>query len=507
MRASTKILAGLLLGLAMAQVAWAAPLAQAGLVLVTRTGTGPSGEPLFQVADSSDAGAQNLWDKVASDAEVRRATAVYQKIQEERKEAIRAELAADGSLDSQDLAILRDLPGPHPVYIEVKPGTSGAYNDWKARFSLQSESGQIEQVAAPRIVFSANDPLAGGSDTELLRQTIVHEISHGYHALMVGQNNTPSTPWLSRPHAGNTTSDGTLALIEGYAEFVAAHLTGRLTIADDPSNTIPNNLYAYDSEGRRKNAEDLWKTEGWAATVMYKMANDSGIEDGFDKINKVIAETNPRDFKGLIEGYQERFPEDRDKVQGIVSEVSFGQIYPDAGGASGAGNGAGNGGGNDYTDDFGDDFGDPGDYWQPQDEGGGSGMNVGKIVAMVGGGVLGAMFGISFGPVGIVVAGAVGTGLGYVIAKLLFPDDGDDSKFSLDEIWPSNPFSADSASAVGVVAAPSTSTMSLEDARSQLDRAYKTYLDALGGEGDMEDARRVYTGAQQAYQAAQKAAR
>jgi hypothetical protein len=502
MRATRNIAVGLLLGLAMAQAALAAPLAQSGLVLVTRTGTGPSGEPLFQVADSSDGGAKNLWDKVSSDSEVRRATAIYQKVQEERKEAIRAELAADGSLDAQDRAILRDLPGPHPVYIEVRPGTAGAYNDWKARFSLQSSSGQIEQVAAPRIVFSANDPLASGSNTELLRQTVVHEISHGYHALMVGQNNTPSTPWLSRPHAGNTTSDGTLALIEGYAEFVAAHLTGRLTIADDPANTIPNNLYAYDSEGRRKNGDDLWKTEGWAATVMYKMANDGQIQDGFDKINRVIAESNPQDFRSLVEGFQERYPNDRGAVRGIVAKASFGQIYPDAN----AGGGGGSQGGSGY-DDFTDDFGDPGERWEPQDDDGGSGMNVGKIVAMVGGGVLGAMFGISFGPVGIAVAGAVGVGLGYVIAKLLFPDDGDDSKFSLDELWPSNPFSG-SSSTVGVAAAPSTaSTMSLEDARRQLDRAYKSYLEALGGEGDMEDARRVYVGAQKAYQNAQKAAR
>lgn len=505
MRVTSKLLASLLLGLALTQVALAGPLAQAGLVLVTRAGTGPSGEPLFQVADSSDSGAKNLWDKVSNDSEVRRATAIYQKVQEERKEAIRAELAADGDLSAQDLAILRDLPGPHPVYIEVRAGTAGAYNDWKARFSLQGSSGQIENVAAPRIVFSANDPLATGSDTELLRQTVVHEISHGYHALMVGPNNTPSTPWLSRPHAGNTTSDGTLALIEGYAEFVAAHLTGRLTIADDPANTIPNNLYAYDSEGRRKDADDLWKTEGWAATVMYKMANDGGIQDGFDKINKVITESNPQDFRGLIEQYQRRFPSDRAAVQGIVSEVSFGQIYPDAGG----GQSGGQAGGNDGYHDLDDNFGDPDDYWEPQGgDGEGSGMNVGKIVAMVGGGVVGAMFGISFGPVGIVLAGAVGTGLGYVIAKLLFPDDGDDSKFSLDELWPSNPFSDSSSAVVGAAAAPtSSSTMSVEDARRQLDRAYKTYLGALGGSGDLEDARRVYTGAQQAYQNAQKAAR
>lgn len=468
----------LLAALSLVAALGAAPLAQPGLVFVTRAGQGPSGEPLFEVADSADPGAKRLWDKVQRDPDVRRATAQYQKIQEQRHQEIRRELMADGEFSRDDQAIMDNLPGPYPVYLEVRPGSRGAYNDWRAVFSVRAEGGGVERVAAPRIVMTANDPLIEG-DIDILRQTVVHEVAHGFHAMMVGPNNTPQTPWLQQPHNGMTVSDGTLALIEGYAEFVGAHFTDRKTIAGDPQDTIPNNLYVYDENGQVKPAADLWKTEGWAATVMYRIANGSDIADGFKKINQVIARHNPSTFEEFIGAFQEEFPADAAAVRGIVSAASMQQIYPQA--RSGGGSRP------------------PASEPAVLSEGGG-GADIGRIVAMVGGGVVGALFGVSFGPVGIIVAGAVGVGVGYMIARTLFADSADRGSISFD-LFGGDPAAPAASAEVEAPAAPGA-VFDPAAAKARLDEAYRAYRKALRTGGDLPLIEANYRAAKAAYQAA-----
>lgn len=487
--------------LVLATLALAAPLAKNGLVFVVKSGTTTTGQPQYQVADSSDAGARNLWDKLQNAPEVLKAAAWYQSIYEQRKEQIRAELSRDGQLSASDQAILNDLPGPYPVYIEVKPGTGGAFNDWKGQFDLRYADGRVEHIAAPRIVFQANDPVAVGGDIGLLRQTVVHEIAHGAHAVMVGPSQTPTTPWLSRPHAGNSTTDSPLALIEGYAEFVGAHLTDRKTIAGDPANAVTNNLYVYGSDGKVKNAEDLWKTEGWAATVLYKIANGSGIDDGFEKINQTLTQRNPQDFKRFVEDFQELHPDDAPEVRSLISAASMGQIYAGSGqpagqtatqggGGGGVAAGGSNGGGGSFLDDL---FEGPG--------GDGSGIGMGKIIAMVLGGALGAVVGISMGPIAIVALGAAGVAAGYFLGDY-FMDSERQSDTYVGGAW-ARPYAAEeSSSRVDDGPLPPTTPMAPTEVRSKLDQTYKRYLSALAANPATSEAVRL---AREAYEAARSA--
>lgn len=466
-----------LLGLALGALqALAAPLAQDGLVFVVRSGNS------FVVADSSNTAAKRLWDKVHRDPEVIAATRVYEEVQSEEYAEIRAELAADGSLSSEDRAVLADLPQPEPVYVEVQPGTGGAYNDWKAVFQLRGADGRSRQVTAPRIVFQADDPVTHNADAELFPHTLVHEIAHGFHAQLVGHGNTPRTPWLSRPHSGNTTSDGTLALIEGYAEFVAAYLTDRHTIASDPHDALGRNLYVYEPTGELKSEEDLWATEGWAATVLLDIAEQ--IPDGFDKINAVLRADNPDTFQGLIQGLQERFPSTRSKIDSILNDRSKGQITSgDAGG-----------GGTWTWSDLGDD-----------DDGDSKLGKTGKVIAAVIGGALGATFGVSFGPVGIIVAAAAGAGAGYFLVDMIFGNNDDGPSAAAFDWKALNPFSQGSGggSSASVGFAPAAAS-SGEAASERFHEAYRRYLDALDGGNDVaiRAARGQYEVARQRYQAA-----
>lgn len=475
----------LLLVWGLATLVGAAPLAQDGLVFVVATGSGSSAT--FTVADSGDASVQRLWERVHSDPKVLEATQIYLRIQEEKVDAVRRELMADGNLSSADQAILDDLPEPQPVYVEVRPGTGGAYNDWKARFTLTHPGGQRETVSAPRIVFQANDPVAIGPDRGLFAQTLVHEIAHGYHAQLVGQGRTPTTPWLSRPHAGNTTSDGTLSLIEGYAEYIAAYITGRETIAQDPHGALTRNLYAYDSEGNPKDADDLWATEGWAATVMLRYAKE--VAGGFDQINAAIRDENPDDFQELVGDLQERHPSNAGALKGIIRETSNGAIYADTGTT----------------------YDPPGTFDDAGDEGKGGG--VGRILAMVVGGVLGATIGLPFGPIGILAGAALGGGAGALIASLF--GSSDDSAGSFDwRAW--SPFHRGSSKDPYAGGLPyySPGAPGADDpgaAQDFLDQAYRRYLGSLSDPDlhpkELEAARQAYEAAQAAYRTALSSAR
>ena len=122
------------------------------------------------------------------------------------------------------------------------------------------------------------------SDQSLVEQTLVHEIGHGIMRKLYGKSDMPDTPWLGRPHYGDLVTDEQLALIEGWAEFVGAEFTGRHTIAEDPADSLTMNAYAYQDNGQAKTPEQLFKTEGWVATVMLHISKHPSINNGYQKI-------------------------------------------------------------------------------------------------------------------------------------------------------------------------------------------------------------------------------
>lgn len=469
-----------------------APLEKDGLRLVVSLGEDSQGRERYVVADSKDLGARRIWDQIQNDPGVQRGIDAYREVQDSEYRELERELSADGSLDEADRQILADLPAPEPVTLEVRSGTRGAFNDWSDTFLVTHPDGRQEKLVKPNtfvlvgensresviqspvVVFHANDPVVTEQSPGLLAQTVVHEIAHGIHSHLVGQGETPHTDWLSEPHSGSMTTDGTLALIEGYAEFMGAHLTGRTTIAEDPTGAITQNLYSLDSSGNPKSASELWKTEGWAATVMYQIANSNQIDGGLDKIHSVLASENPESFQELVQGIQARYPETQAAVASILHESSHGKIAAPGGGGS--------------------------IRYEPDSD---RGRNWGALVSSVVGGLVGAVFAVPFGPVGILVAGAVGAGLGHWIGKLIFTSGDDDRVYAPMDSQAVGSLSAEAGVAPGLQAAQE----GLESLRRAFEDSYQAFQEALVEDNGslewqavLEEKRLAFEAASQAYQ-------
>jgi hypothetical protein len=118
---------------------------------------------------------------------------------------------------------------------------------------------------------------------------------------------------------------------------------------------------------------------------------------------------------------------------------------------------------------------------------------------MVGGGALGAVFGVSFGPVGIVLAAVVGTGVGHLLAKFLFDRDHASESWEFDN-WATAPLTSTPAdgSVNSLPAAPGLG-LSAEAARLNLDQTYREYRRLLSQASPSNQAVEV---GRQAYQKA-----
>ena len=293
-------------------VNWTAGLANEHLVFLTRVGQDSSGNPLMRIADSADPALAALHQRLSRDRGVQRATASHLTAESENIAA-----ATPPGYHS--------VSKPQPVFIEIGSGT-GTYNDWKGSFSVQDPSGRTTAYDHPRVVLDLNDSIFRSSDPSLVEQTVVHEISHGTMRMVYGKDNLPHTEWLGRPHYGDLVTDGKLALIEGWAEFAGAYFTGRNTIAEDPPEAISQNAYAYKDNGTPKSPQELFQTEGWAATVMLHIANHSSINKGYEKLLAVMRSLKPQDFNELLRGFIAKNPQDAKIVQEIISKDSLNQI-------------------------------------------------------------------------------------------------------------------------------------------------------------------------------------
>lgn len=310
-----------LVGLALAAftvVTPAASLASEHVVFLTRVGQDSSGNPLLRVADSSDPRLAQLFHRFAQDQGIRRAAASHMTVESE-------------NLAASTPAGYHSVGKPQPVFIEVGSGT-GTYNDWKGNFSVQDQTGRTIHYDHPRVMLDLNDSIFRSSDPSLVEQTVVHEIAHGVMRMAYGKENLPHTEWLGRSHYGDLVTDGTLALIEGWAEFAGAYFTGRNTIAEDPAEAISQNAYAYQDDGTPKTPQNLFKTEGWAATVLLHISNHPNIHKGYEKLVAVMKSGKPQDFNSLLREYISRNPQDAKTIQEILAKDSLNQFNTPLGG-------------------------------------------------------------------------------------------------------------------------------------------------------------------------------
>lgn len=300
-----------------AQVAMAA-----NIVFLVRVGTDAEGNPMFRPADSRDSYLGGLFSLVQSSSAMSEVARYYEQLQRDK---IAASLQARG-VSQQDMAYAMQNVGTDPVYIEVGNSTAGAYNDWKGRFSVQYSNGQVQTVSTPRVVFNLGSDVARSGNRALIEQTLVHEVAHGGMSRSHGANALPNSPYLSKPHAGGSVTDQQLALIEGWAEFIGPYFTGRRTIAEDPANAIDTNWYAKRADGSMKSTAELLATEGYTATVLYKISTAAKDQNAMWKLTQVMSRTQPQSMWALLQSTAQYFPELAPAINQTLYQTSGGQI-------------------------------------------------------------------------------------------------------------------------------------------------------------------------------------
>lgn len=297
------------------------------VVFLVRVGTNSDGTPAFRVAQSTDYGAERVYRLAASSSALERTAAYYRRTQELANSSLLQQARQYGLSDS-DQQMASSLLETEPIFVELKEGSGGTFNDWKGSFTVRdSRSGSPIRVSSPRVTLPLSSSVVTGGDSALLEQTLVHEAGHSIMAKGYGTRNLPDSPFISQAHAGNSVTDQQLAIVEGYAEFIGAYFTNRLTIANDPRNSITDNLYAYNTSGGPKNASELQKTEGWVATLLYSIATRSGIQGCMEKMNNVMVRAKPQSILQFLEAFQKMYPSDAQALRAIVARSSNGAIY------------------------------------------------------------------------------------------------------------------------------------------------------------------------------------
>lgn len=318
-----------------------------GYVYLVRTGTDAEGNPMFRVADARDTYLSGVFEIERSSRPLQEAARYNKEVQRDR---LAASLAGRG-LSAQDTQTALAAYPIEPVFVEVTNASSSAYNDWKGRFTVTYPDGQSITHSSPRVVLPLGGDVMRSGNRGLIEQTMVHEVAHGAMAIGQGREALPETPWLSRPHSGGTVSDEPFAYIEGWSEFLGAYFTGRRTVAEDPANAFDTNWYALRADGSYKPASELVRTEGWMATVLYKVATEARDQNAMWKLTQSMSRARPQSTMQLLAATAQYFPELAPTIDRVMTSASGGQLRGPAAsptyagqsqpGAAGGGNGAG----------------------------------------------------------------------------------------------------------------------------------------------------------------------
>ncbi|MBI4861802.1 MAG: hypothetical protein HY815_16320 [Candidatus Riflebacteria bacterium] len=316
--AIARSLAGVLLVLVLTTAA-----SGADVRFLVRTGTDSSGHPLFRLASSQDTNLTGLLGLAGSSRAIQQAADFSAAAQIQR---FRDSLVAGGaSRETVATAVARFKADP--VFIQVTNSASGSYNDWTSTYSVDQGSGAIARYSGPRVVFSVNSDVVRSGDSGLIEQTLVHEIAHGIMAQAYGAANLPKTALLGQAHSGGAKTDEQLALIEGWAEFVGAELTGRMTVAQDPGGALESNWYGKNEDGTIKSVSELYATEGWVATVLHHIVGRAQGKDALAKLTAVMAKYHPHSLGSLLQDLVRENPE--------LAPAVNGALYADSGGQAG----------------------------------------------------------------------------------------------------------------------------------------------------------------------------
>ena len=433
----------------------ATPLADNDVVIIVRTGTNSDGSERFDVADSSDPRALELWNYAQDETSMRSVLQYYKDVQDPSM--------SDLSPSERDVLSFYGEQ-KDPIYIEVEEGGGGAYCDWKARFTVDMPNGTVKQATTPKVVIRRNDPVFTGSQKDLAVQTVVHEIGHAAMSKLYGYQKLPYTDWLNKDHAGGTVSDEKLALIEGWAEFVGAYFTGRNTIANDPTNAISDNRYAYKDIYTRtslRTASEMQKTEGWVATAFYKLVTEGAMT--ISEMDQVFKKKTPQSFQSFVYAVEEVYPEKSAAVRTVLADTSHGKLYPEyqttrssivSGFSGSAITGTTVASLSSVTGSIKDD----------------------NLMPMLIGAVIGAVVGGPFGTVGMIVGGTVGLLIGQLIGSRLASASaarttGNDG--SPVDLQPAT------SGALSPAESAAKSSATITELREQVNAAFKTYLDAV----------------------------
>ncbi len=450
----------------------ATPLADDDVVIVIRTGTNSDGTERFEVADSSDSRALELWNYSQQETSMRRVLQYYQDVQD-------PSMAGLSPSEREVLSFYGE--NKDPVYIELEEGGGGAYCDWKGRYTVDMPDGQLKQVVSPKVVVRRNDPVFTGGDKGLAVQTLVHEIGHGAMSKLYGYEKLPYTDWLQKEHAGGMVTDEKLALIEGWAEFVGAYFTDRATIANDPSNAISDNRYAYSdiyTRSRLRSASDMNKTEGWVATAYYNLVNEGALS--LSEIDAVFRKKTPQTFQAFIYGVEEMYPDKSAAVRTVLADTSHGKMYKEYQTTRSSLVGSltsGNALAGTTVASLSSLGGDKGS----------------KMLPLLIGAVIGAIAGGPFGTVGMIVGGTVGLLIGQLISSQMESASAARTT-SFDGSLVPKPAISGALNPDNTTKSSATANASLSDLRGQVNDAFKAYLEAVrqGTQAEQTEAMNKY---------------
>jgi len=280
--------------------------------------------PCYKVADSSSQWGKKLYDAIANDSKIREVLLKYQKAQTETLERYKKQLLAEGKSGEEIQKLLAEKA--KPIYFVLKNGNGTPLMESGSAFIQTYKNGKLDtdfQYICPKVKvtkgwegFSTPPevPFKDGEKREFMN-LVAHETSHAIMKELYGYIPKSLNPWAAVGHWEGKMTSRQLAFTEGYAEFMGAWYSG----SDDYGE--PRFNKDIDHDMMPKTQSENKKTEGVVACILWDIAKgEGGIQNGMEKIHKVLREKKPWTIDGFAKGFKELFPQDAAAIDEILKE-------------------------------------------------------------------------------------------------------------------------------------------------------------------------------------------
>jgi hypothetical protein len=239
-----------------------------------------------------------------------------------------------------------------PVFFAIEPN-GFSMNPTGVVLVDPADPAHREQAMAPEIMVVA--PIASRTvnsmmENDYLDLLAAHEMAHVAMFEAYGSRFFELAETFERGilqgHSPQTISHGSFALLEGWAEAVAAWVdpAGRLCrkAAAEARNRLKHDyvpLYYFDAndkirhefylwvhpeqrDGRLKNASQILATEGTVAGILFDLLSNRKLVAAHEKILRLMISSHPANLAELIRAWIQEFPEDASTVLRVLLETT-----------------------------------------------------------------------------------------------------------------------------------------------------------------------------------------